>query len=146
MGFGLVFGASNTFYATPGAQSGGPLRRLSFDLGDGTNGTATVLQTFYNSNFPGTVSALMVNVSSNLLAGVDVIPGADLVRLYDISNPTNTPVFLDRASFVTTNDNGQTAAALAFGTNGVLYALDANNGIMAFNLVPSTAPVAPSAK
>jgi hypothetical protein len=143
MGYGITFGPSNTFYATGGANSGGPLIRFSFDLGDGTNGTAITLGSFDRTVFPGTVSPLGVNVASNLLVGLDTIPGADLVRLYDISNPSNVPVFLDRSSFVTSNDNSVFAGAVAFGTNGVVYVLDANNGLMAYTLVSSTTPVTP---
>src|SRR5215211_442087 len=36
LGWGLAFGPTNTFYGTPAAQSGGPLRRLEFDLAAGT--------------------------------------------------------------------------------------------------------------
>jgi hypothetical protein len=143
MGYGITFGPSNTFYATGGANSSGPLIRFAFDLGDGTNGTATTLQSFNRTVFPGTVSPLGVNVGSNLMVGLDTIPGADLVRLYDISNPSNVPVFLDRSSFVTSNDNSVFAGSVAFGTNGVVYVLNANNGIMAYTLVSSTTPVAP---
>jgi hypothetical protein len=143
MGYGITFGPSNTFYATGGANSAGPLIRFSFDLGDGVHGTATTLQSFNRTVIPGTISALGANVGSNLLAGLDTIPGADLVRLYDISSPSNVPVFLDRSSFVTSNDNSVFAGSVAFGTNGTLYVLDANNGLMAYKLVASTDPVVP---
>jgi Immunoglobulin domain len=143
MGYGIAFGPGNTFYATGGANSSGPLIRFAFNLGDGTNGTATTLQSFNRTVFPGTVSALGINVASNLLVGLDTIPDADLVRLYDISTPANAPGFLDRSSFATANDNSVFAGAVAFGTNGVIYLLDANNGLMAYTLVSSTTPVAP---
>jgi hypothetical protein len=144
LGFGLAFSTGNTFYATAGASSAGPLLRLSFNLGDGTNGTATVLQSFSRSIFPGNVSALGVSTANNLLAGLDVVAGPDSVRVYDISIPASLPSLLDRRAVVTDNLNDQFAGALAFGTNGALYVLNANNGLMAYNLVASTAPVAPS--
>lgn len=143
MGYGISFGPSNTFYATGGANSSGPLLRLSFDLSDGTNGTATTLQSFNRTLLPGTISPIGVNAASNLLAGLDIVPGADLVRLYDLSNPSNVPFFLDRSSSVTDNDNSIFAGAVAFGTNGTLYVLDSNNGLMAYALASSNAPVAP---
>ena len=143
LGYGITFGPSNTFYATGGANSGGPLIRFSFDAGDGIHGTATTLQSFNRTVVPGTISALAANVGSNLLAGLDTIPGTDLARLYEISNPSNVPIFLDRSSFVTSNDNSIFAGAVAFGTNGTLYILDANNGLMAYALVLSNSAVAP---
>ncbi len=144
MGYGIAFGTNNTFYATQGALSGGPLYRLGFDLGDGINGSITVLQTWVRTNFPGTVSALATSTGSNLLAGVDMIPGADLVRLYDIANAPTLPTFLDRSAFATTNDNATIEGSLVFTTNNIIYALDTDNGIKALTIVPSTAPVAPS--
>jgi hypothetical protein len=143
MGFGVAFGTGNTFYATAGASTAGPLLRMGFALGNGTNGTATMLQSFNRSVFPGNVSTLGVSPTSNLLAGIDYVPDADLVRLYDISAPATVPVFLDRQPFPTSTTNDNFAGALAFSTNGLLYALNANHGIMAYTLAGSSAPVAP---
>jgi hypothetical protein len=140
LGYGLAFGAGNTFWGTSGANGNGPLIHLSFDA---VAGTATTLTNFPSPQFPGRVSPILVVTASNLLAGITMVSGADVVRLYDISN-TNPPVLLDRQSFVTANDNSVFGGALTLGTNGVLYALDSDNGIMAFALTNAVSnPLAP---
>ena len=130
LGFGLTFGAGDTFWGTSGANGNGPLLHLSFDS---VAGTATTLTNIPSPRFPGTVTPILVMPQSNLLAGITMVSGADVVRLYDISN-SNAPVLLDRKSFVTATNNNIFGGDLALGTNGVLYALDSDNGIMAFAL------------
>jgi hypothetical protein len=130
MGYGLAFGSGNTFWAKGASSAGLPLLQLSFDL---NAGTATTVHAYSVSDFPGRVGP--ITVSGNLLAAVDPIPGADLVRLYDISNLANPPLLLDRKTFGTNINNNIFAGAVAFGNGNTLYALDTDNGLMAFNLV-----------
>jgi len=130
LGYGLTFGAGDTFWGTSGANGNGPLLHLSFNAGAGTGATLT---NFPPTNFPGTITPILVMPASNLLAGITMVPGPDVVRLYDITD-TNFPVLLDRKSFVTASNNAAFGGALALGTNGILYALDSDNGIMAFTL------------
>jgi hypothetical protein len=146
LGYGLTFGSGDTFWGTSGANGNGPLLHLTFDL---TGGSATTLQSFYatNSNFSATVSPIKVLPGSNWLAGIDTRPGPDFVRLYDISNLIAPLPLLDRTDWVLTNNNNNFAGALAFTTNNppVLYALDSDNGIMAFTLTPTNSnPLPPS--
>src|SRR5262249_12236264 len=90
------------------------------------------------------ISPVLVMNASNMLAGITMVPGADVVRLYDISN-SNSPMLLDRKSFITASNNAAFGGALALGTNGVLYALDSDNGIMAFTLASvGSNPLPPS--
>jgi Ig-like domain-containing protein len=140
LGFGLTFGSGNTLWGTSGANGNGPLIHLAFNA---TAGTATTLTNFPSPNFPGVISPILVMPGSNLLAGISMVSGADVVRLYDISNP-NAPLLLDRKPFVTANDNNIFGGALTLGTNGILYALDSDNGIMAFTLINAASnPLAP---
>lgn len=146
IGYGVTFGAGDTFWAKGASTAGNPLLRLSFNL---TTRTATTLQTYSTTNFPGRVGPLMLNTASNLLAAIESIPGIDRVRLYDVATLANPPVLLDRQSYPTNADeNNVFAGALAFGTNGsgapTLYALDCNSGILAFALVQSNHTVAPT--
>lgn len=141
LGYGLTFGEGNTFWGTAGAFSDGPLLHLRFDA---VAGTATTLTSFTSPGFPGTITSILVMPSSNLLAGITMVSGADVVRLYDISN-SNAPVLLDRKSFATNNNNNIFGGALALGTNGMLYALDSDNGIMAFTLANATSNPLPPA-
>lgn len=140
LGYGLTFGPGNTFYGTAGASQTNALRLLSFDT---TAGTASTLFNTVPTEFPPTLAPIGVHVGSNLLAGIDMRSGNDFIRLYDISNPSITPVFLDRESFVTGNNNGPFAGAIAFGA-GNLYALDAENGIMAFALTNEATTLPPA--
>lgn len=131
MATGLSFGAGDTFWATSGPGTNGPLVRLQFDA---NAGTATTQALFPSTLFPSTMGPIAVFPSSNLLAGITMVSGADVVRLYDISDPSVAPVLLDRKSFATTHNNQAYGGSLTLGANGVLYALNADNGIMAFTL------------
>jgi len=142
LGFGLAFGASNTFYGKEASSEGNPLYYLSYDLNAGTAATLYVHSTV---QFPGRIAPLGTLMSSNWLAGIDMNPGtnADLVRLYDISNPANPPVFLDRKVVdVWTNANNIFAGAVAFGSSN-LYALDSDNGLVAFTITNGASALPP---
>ncbi len=140
IGYGMTFGAGDTFWAKGASSAGNPLLHLSFNL---STATATTLQTFDTAQFPGRVGPLMLNVASNLLAAIEPLANTvDRVRLYDVSNLANPPLLLDWWSYPTNAAaNNVFAGAAAFGTNSsgapTLYALDCNNGIMAFSLVAS---------
>jgi Immunoglobulin domain len=140
MGYALSFGVGNTFWAKGASSTGLPLLRLNFDL---NAGTATTVQSYSPTNFPGRVGALGIIPSSNLLAAIEMVSGADLVRLYDISN-ISSPVLLDRKIFATNINNNIFAGAVAIGANNTIYALDTDNGVMAFNLGSTASnPLAP---
>jgi hypothetical protein len=63
------------------------------------------------------------------------------VRLYDIADPDN-PVLLDTKNLTTALvANGNGTGDLKFG-NGMLYVLNTNNGIQAFNVIPEPASLA----
>jgi hypothetical protein len=128
LGTGICFGPGDTFYGTAGASTRGPLYLMGFNLGAGT---ATNLHIYAQTEFAGSVSTIGVNTQSNLLVGVEMVPGADVVRLYDISNTATAPALLDREYFVTTNDNNIFGGAVAFADNRV-FVLDSENGIMAY--------------
>ena len=70
--------------------------------------------------------------------------GADLLRLYDSSSPTNIPILLDRKPWpLGTNNPAFTGTAAFAGTNR-LYALDSDNGIVAFSIAAvGTNPLTP---
>ena len=145
LGYGLTFGSGNTFYGTAGAQSGGPLSLLQFRLSANLTGTATTLARYGATLIPNNLTPIGASPQSNLFAGISTTaqPAPDTVRLYDISAGTNPPVFLDRHSVVPDNTNGVFAGAVVFGEDK-LYALDANNGIMAFSIVAASDTVPPA--
>lgn len=134
----ISFGDGDTFWGKSAAA--GTLRRLSFDL---TTGTATLLNTYPSSGFPTRVGPIHHLISSNLFAGIEIVPGPDLVKLYDVSNLAANPVFLDHALYATNLPNAIGAGTVCSG-NGKLYTLDADNGVMAFNIEMSADPVPPT--
>ena len=141
IGYGLAFGtSSNTIWAK---TASGPLYLLSYNS---AAGTATNLQTYSITVFPGWTGAIGIQSQSNLLAGLEMPPGlAANVRLYDVSNTTNPPVLLDRQAWVTNEDgNGIFAGSVIFGGTNV-YALNSDNGIMAFGIFSGPQPLVPPA-
>jgi hypothetical protein len=137
IGYGLAFGAaSNTIWAK---AAPGPLYLLSYNT---VAGTATTLQTYSNSVFPGWTGALGIQSQSNLLAGLEMPPGlAANVRLYNISNTLNPPILLDRKAWATNESgNGIFAGSIFFGSTNV-YALNSDNGIMAYTVVSGPTPL-----
>lgn len=147
IGYGITFGGGNTFWAKGASTAGNPLFHFSYDLGAGT---ATTLHTYSTTDFPGRVGPMRMNVPDNLLAAIEPTAGTatDQVRLYDLAALPDAPYFLDRQDVAHwTNANNILAGAVAFGTNSsgqpTLYALNNNNGIMAFGLVASNHLVAP---
>lgn len=84
---------------------------------------------------------LAVSRMNNLLATVDI--NSNDVRLYDINDPDN-PLFLGIFNNTTSHvSNGNGVGDLKFG-DGMLYVLNTNNGIQAFNLaiIPEPATLA----
>ena len=133
---GLAFGVGDTFWSKAG---GSTLRRLSFDLGAGT---ATTLQTYSNTTFPAQIGPIAFIGASNLLAGIEIPSGVDRVKLYDVSTLTD-PIFRDSKMYPTNVANGVSAGEICQG-NGNLYALNSDNGVLAFRLLDSAEEVAPS--
>lgn len=142
IGYGLAFGTNNTFYGKEASSEGNPLYFLSYDLGAGT---ATTLKVSGTDTFPGHIGPITTLVASNWLAAIELVPGtnADLVRLYNISNPANPPTFLDRKVVaVWTNANNIFAGAVAFGGSNV-YALNSDNGLVAFTITNGSSALPP---
>ena len=135
MGIAVAFGTNNTFWAK---SVDGPLLHLEFD----TNaGTATVSQSFNVTNFPGSVAPFNVDTTNNLLVGVNVTT-PDTVNLYSIANLAAAPVLLSSTDLLD-YPNGLYMGAVDFG-GGMVFTLDSNNGLQAYNMVPSSEPVPPS--
>jgi outer membrane protein assembly factor BamB len=123
LGLGVAFGAGDTFW---GKSSGNPLYEIAFDV---NTSTASAIRT------NATVSA-MINIAVDpvheRLAG-NFLQTPDNVRLYQYG--PGSLAELDTEFYATDNPNPNGSGALAFGPNR-LYALDANNGIMAFAVSP----------
>lgn len=124
--WGLAWGAGNTFWAK---QASGNLKRFSLDAGVGT-ATQTL-------SVAGVVGAPMaVDLSRNLLAIVEAgstVAAGHKLRIYDIFEPA-APVQQDvTRDFPIPTANGNLTGAADL-RNGKLFALESNNGILAFSL------------
>jgi hypothetical protein len=104
------------------------LRHISFDV---TSGIATLLETT-TSGITGAVRVVGADPANNLVGGI-AVENPDNLRLYDVSSGTEPPVLLDQEFFASDNPNGNGVGSVKFG-GGRVYALDANNGIIAMKV------------
>jgi hypothetical protein len=121
----VAFAGPNDFW---GDSVSVPTRKIS--LADGSILAAP-------ASLPATIAPIEYMVSPDgvpLLAGINLLAGTDEVRLYDVTDPAN-PVLLDTELFPVNNTNSNGIGALDWG-NGMLFALNPNNGLMAFTVVP----------
>ena len=132
---GVAFGEGNTLWTKLNGQ---PLRYVSFNL---STGQATLIKEFADPTFPNTITAIGVNPLKKLLSGV-AITTPDNFRLYDISNPTASPTLLDQENFPADNANANNVGSVDFGTvrgTNMVFALDSNNGLVAYQIASSPA-------
>ena len=128
LGGALAFGLGNSFWAV---TNGLTPARLNFDP---VSFVATTAQAFSASTFPPRVGPFSLDPANSLLAAVVLADGADQLNLYDLLNPTSAPELLSSWSIPGSNDNNYGLGAVAFGGNR-LYALDTNNGLLAFRIL-----------
>ena len=126
-GLGVAFGLTNTYWVKTNSRS---LFRLSYNFSAGTSAT---LNTF--SGLPPGFSPFAIDPTNNLLADIDIVDGRDQFNLYDISNLGATPVLLHSFTFPADYDNPLGLGSVCFGNNDRCYALNANNGVMAFSVL-----------
>ncbi|MDW8310698.1 MAG: immunoglobulin domain-containing protein, partial [Verrucomicrobiales bacterium] len=131
---GIAFGHTNTFWTK---SAGFRLRHFSYDP-TFTSSTLTLLGEYDLPSRLVPTTGISVATNLNLLAAVEVA-NPDNLQLYRLPPTTNPPVLLDQEFFPTDNPNGNQTAAVAFGTNNTLFALDSNNGILAMSLNPAAA-------
>jgi hypothetical protein len=124
---GVAWGASNTFWAkSPGYN----LREVQYDL---TSGIGTVILSFATTASAGSLSSVCgigLDVSNNILAGVNVDDTPNDLELFQIPSLGFPPESYYQAFFPTNNANinGNAATTIKF---PYIFSLDANNGIIA---------------
>ncbi|HEX7862078.1 MAG TPA: immunoglobulin domain-containing protein [Verrucomicrobiae bacterium] len=128
----ITFGKGNSVWAM---RSGGTLRVIEFNL---ATGVGTVRQTIASTQIPTTVIPIKVNVESNLFAGISINTATDDVRLYDISN-TNSIMIVDQELFPANNPNANAVGAVEL-YNDLLFAVNANNGLVAYRILKTVSP------
>ena len=131
---GIAFGSNNTFYAcgSPGAV----LEQVGFDLG---LKTGSALATYGWADTSGTFGPLGVDLANGrliALATSATAGTAHTVNLFDLNAMTNTvnsPV--DTTTVPTANANGTGGGSVVFTPTGSMaFVLDAQNGILAYEL------------
>jgi hypothetical protein len=131
-GLGVAFGEGDSFW---GKAAGASLRHVAFDL---SAGTGTTLQDFPAASFQGTWGPIGVDLADNLLAAVS-LDTPDNLQLYDLTDLSKPPVMLHQELFPTDNANLDGAGQVDFG-GGRVYALDSNNGLVAYELMKAAQP------
>ena len=136
--FGLAFGpGTNTFWAKTLNQQ---LYLVQFDL---STDMGTAIFTASTNDVASQFRFISMDTNQHWMAGVFTANStlADSVRLYDISNYTNQIVQADQELYSTANHSsfliGVGTGSTAFGGN-MLFALDSNNGIKAFQISTNT--------
>ncbi len=130
---GIAWGTGSTFWVK---MWQGQLYLVEYDL---AAGTGAIVRT-YNTDFvPATVTSLAYNDSLKFLAGV-ARDDQKNVQIYSVANLDSGPKLLDQELFPTYNPSIEANGALDFGGNNYLFALNENNGVMAFLIDTSYVP------
>lgn len=133
----LFYGSDTSFWEKHGGGggTGGGLALVSYDLEVGAQNSTIV--TNY-PNLPGGPNLVAFNAQTNILVAINNSGSStspNTVDLYDYSNPTE-PLFITSYNFpVNQQPNGNGCGRIIFSGDRV-YALDSNNGLVAFRLVP----------
>lgn len=131
----LYSGSDTTFWEKHGGGggSGGGLVLMSYDT---VGGTSTIVTNY--PNLPGTPALVAFNAQTNVLVAINLSSGSgtpDTVDQYDYSDPTQ-PLFVASYNFpVNHQANANSCGRIIFSGDRV-YALDANNGLVAYKLEP----------
>jgi hypothetical protein len=165
-GYGAILEPTNstlTGFATfffSDAAGGGPIgRSVQFGTNDSVlekrRGVALVGSSFVLSNQSSTLDFLApssttlggvaVDLTMNIAAGVDFIgspSSPDVVSLYDISDPAS-PLLLGQYPFPQAQVANANAISETLIVGNRVYAMDGNNGFVAFNIVPPASSQAP---
>lgn len=131
-GLGVVFGEGDSFW---GKATGASLRHVEFDL---AAGTGTTLHDFATTNFQGAWGPIGVELTEKLLGAVS-LDTPDNFQLYDLSDLSQPPVMVHQELFPTDNANLNGTGQVDFG-GGRVYAMDSNNGIVAYELKKPVVP------
>jgi hypothetical protein len=122
---GICWGVGNTFWVKMWT---GKLYLVQYDL---AAGTGTILHSYPTSQFSSTITTLAYNNTLKFLAG-SARDDQKNVQIFSVSDLEAGPKLLDQELFPTYNASIEANGALDFGGNTYLFAMNENNGIMAF--------------
>jgi hypothetical protein len=142
IGRSLEFGSGDTFWQKrkPTASVPAALLQSSFDFAAFPN-ISPVVST--HTNFPISLGQVGLDLGRELMGGINysTTTEPDKLALYDISN-LDEPLLLAQYNFPRTpRDPNQNFIGRVLFTGNRVYALDANNGMMAFTI--ASGPVTP---
>jgi hypothetical protein len=126
----LVFGDTNTFWEK---HRGGALNYASYDLA----AYSSAIITNY-TGFPSSLGVSGFSFSYKLLCGINFLDNTnapDTLDLFDISDPT-LPTLIARYSFPANSQGNANRCGRVIFAGDRVFALDANNGFLAFVVVP----------
>jgi hypothetical protein len=127
---GVAFGAGDTFWATGVGNSS----LVAFNR---TNWTGGAVQSY--TTLPHAFGGLAMDVSNNILGGVSYSVTPHALQLYLLSGNTNASFLFEQDFFPSSNpdiqDNSETVLK-----NGLGFALDNNNGVVALSYTVPAAP------
>jgi hypothetical protein len=124
----ICFGVGNTFWAKAWVGDGGALRLVEYDL---AAKTGTVLRTYTTDQVAGEMTTVAYNDTLKFLGGISR-DNQKNVQVYSVADLDFGPKLLDQELFPTYNPSIEANGALDFGGNTYLFALNENNGVMAF--------------
>ncbi|TVR48580.1 MAG: DUF4623 domain-containing protein [Puniceicoccaceae bacterium] len=123
MQLGTAFGSGSTMFGT---AQGSNLHYVDLSTG-------TALEIFDSSVFSIGVSPIAVDPTNNLLAGLVTASGE--IQLHDIATLSEFGTTLDTKVLSAGNANTNASGDMVF-HNGMLYVLNTNNGIAAYEVIP----------
>lgn len=132
IGRSVQFGPTNTVFEK---RKGSPLVFSSYDTN--SQSSAVILQVDSST----TLGGVAVDLPHELVAGVDFVGSTtapqkpDAVALYDITDPS-TPMLIKRYNFPTNQVANANVICETIISGNRVFALDANNGLMAFVIQP----------
>ena len=130
IGRSLQFGNTNSYYAKRHSEE---LQLATYDT---TPFDPVIVQTNF-SNFPSTVGQVGFPLSSNLLCAIDYGSSTppDTLDLFEVSD-MSLPLLLGKYNFPTNHQGNANFIGQVLFVGKNVYALDANNGIMALTVAP----------
>ncbi len=139
IGHSLQFDPSGTYFWQK--HFGQALAKNSYNPA-GTNGSAATWVTNYSA-FSSTLGPVSILFQSNLLAGINfsgvLNASPDVLELYDVSQ-MNVPLLLGSYAFPANVVSNFNHIGQIIMTTNYVFALEANNGLMAFQLAGLTPP------
>jgi hypothetical protein len=134
IGRSLQFGEGNSLWQK---RRGTALQLSTYEA---TGPSTTVVSNF--AGFPSSLGPVGLDFSRNLLAGIDFASSStvpDTLALYDVSDLSD-PLLIARYNFPTNQQRNDNFIGQVLFAGNRVWAVDGNNGVVAFTIVPPSGP------